>query len=112
MEKTIRVIILLIAICIAYKYVDPAPPNRIVISTSEGEGDYLDYAKQYKEIIEKSGVKLDIRESNGARENLKRLKDPKSDVDVAFVQDGLETKDSPVELVSLGSLYYEPLWIF
>src|SRR5262249_41813350 len=34
------------------------------------------------------------------------------DVDVAFVQDGLGSPDKYPDLVSLGSLYYEPIWIF
>ena len=97
---------------VAYKYVNPAPPNRMVITTGDGEGDYLSFAKQYKEIIKQDGVELEIRSSSGAMENYNRLKDPKSDVDAGFVQDGLGSTEDAPDLSSLGSLYYEPIWIF
>ena len=108
-------VLLAVALFVARKYVNPEPPNHIVISTGDGEGDYQAYADAYRDIIKREGIKLDIRPSSGARENLTRLIDPKSDVDVAFVQDGLEPKeekDQAIDLVSLGSLYYEPMWIF
>ena len=33
-------------------------------------------------------------------------------VEVAFVQGGLKSLVQNAQLVSLGSLYFEPLWIF
>jgi TRAP transporter TAXI family solute receptor len=108
-------VILTIVFLVARRYVNPQPPDHIVISTGDGEGDYQAYAEAYRDIIKQDGIKLVIRPSTGARENLRLLTDPKSDIDVAFVQDGLEAKeekDSPYDLVSLGSLYYEPMWIF
>jgi len=106
------IIVVLIAIVILYRVVDPAPANHLVISTSDGEGDYDQYAKLYQDIFKDDGIKLEIRQSTGSAENYARLKDPKSDVDVGFVQDGLGTPDDAPDLVSLGSLYYEPIWIF
>lgn len=104
-------LILVVALFIASRYTNPAPPSRIVISAGS-EGDYQSYAELYKDIIKKSGVALDVRPSKGTRENLALLKDPKSDVEVAFVQDGLDVDEESSNLVSLGSLYYEPLWVF
>ena len=101
-----------IVILLTYKFANPAPPNHMVITTGDGEGDYLTYAKLYKDIIKQDGVDLEIRSSSGAMENYNRLKDPKSDVDAGFVQDGLGTAEDAPDLSSLGSLYYEPLWIF
>ena len=106
------------ALCISilaffgYKYVNPAPPNHLVITTGDDEGDYQSYAKLYKDILKEDGVTLEIRPSSGAMENYKRLKDDKSDVDVGFIQDGLGSTDEAPDLSSLGSLYYEPVWIF
>src|SRR5476651_538833 len=97
----------IVALAIAYNYVNPAPPSHIVISTGDGEGDYQIYAKQYKEILKEDGVDLEIRTSSGAVENLQRLQDPKSDVEVGFTQDGLGSPDNAPDLSSIGSLYYE-----
>lgn len=97
---------------LAYRFTQPATPKRIVISTGNDEGDYTAYAKRYKDIIKEDGVELVIRPSSGAQENLQKLADDDSDVEVAFVQDGLGSPDKQPNLVSLGSLYYEPIWIF
>ena len=66
----------------------------------------------YQDTFHDEGVKLEIRKSSGAEENYQLLKNPKSDIDVGFVQDGLGSPEEAPDLVSLGSLYYEPLWIF
>src|SRR3954470_10313269 len=76
-----------------YVYVDPAPPKRFVISTGEEDGNYYQFAKGYAEQVKKDGgIDLKILESEGALDNLERLGDPKSDVDVAFVQDGIGSR--------------------
>ena len=105
-------ILILIAGFFGYKYINPAPPNHLVISTGDHEGDYESYAKLYKDILKEDGITLEIRPSTGAMENYQRLKDEKSDVDVGFIQDGLGSTDEAPDLSSLGSLYYEPIWIF
>ena len=50
----------------------------------------------------------------GARENLRLLRDMKEQVDVGFVQGGSNEDDRAEAggLVSLGSVNYEPVWIF
>ena len=104
--------LLVVAIIVAFKYIKP-PGSQIVISTSTDEGDYQTYAKLYQDIIKDEGVNLIIRPSAGAVENLHRLEDPHSDVDAGFLQDGLAaTSENGPDLVSLGSLYYEPVWVF
>jgi hypothetical protein len=45
-------------------------------------------------------------------ENLKRLSDPAFRVDVGFVQGGLTAGVDISDLVSLGSMFYEPLTVF
>jgi TRAP transporter TAXI family solute receptor len=96
----------------AYKFVEPAPPRTVVMSTGAEGGAYHAFGQRYQAILARDGVRLELRTSSGAVENLARLNDPASDVSLAFVQGGLATaKDAP-ELVALGSAYYEPLWVF
>jgi len=45
-------------------------------------------------------------------ENLKHLMDKSYKADIGFVQGGIINKDVPNDLVSLGSVSYEPLYIF
>jgi TRAP transporter TAXI family solute receptor len=101
-----------LALMAVYHFVDPAPPNRLVMSTGEAQSAYQDFGRRYQEILSRDGVQLELRTSAGAVENLQRLREPNGDVDVALVQDGLHTEQDGDTLLSLGSMYYEPLWVF
>ena len=105
-------ILFIIALIVGYKYLDPAPPTKLVISTGEDEGDCQFYAEKYREILKKDGIELEIRPSAGPLENLKKIEDENSDVDVGFVQDGIGSVEEEPDVISLGSLYYEPVWLF
>ena len=96
------------AFTLAFQFVDPAPPKTLSISAGSTEGAYYSYALKYKEHLAKQGITLEIHSSAGATENLQRLLS--EEVDLAFVQGGLAKEDSPLQ--SLGSLYFEPVWIF
>lgn len=99
---------------LAYKYARPAAPSDVGMSTGSAGGAYENFAQRYAKALAEEGITLKLRPSNGAVENLARLLDPKSDVDIAFVQGGVADRDKMQEgnLVSLGSMFYEPLWLF
>lgn len=92
----------------AYQFVSPAPPKSISISAGNIQGTYYSYAQKYKEELALDGIDLSILESKGSRENIKRLLN--NEADVALVQGGTAYADE--KLLSLGSLYYEPVSIF
>ena len=50
--------------------------------------------------------------TNGAVENLERLRDARAGVDAGFVQAGTTSERESPDLVSLGTVFYEPLWVF
>lgn len=62
--------------------------------------------------LAKNGVELRELPSAGSIENLKRLLDEDDDTEFALVQSGTANGVNTERLFSLGSLYYEPLWIF
>jgi TRAP-type uncharacterized transport system substrate-binding protein len=97
---------------IASKFIRPAPPNYLIISTGGDGGAYQLYAARYRQILARDGIELRERPSAGALENIKRLRDPTEEVDVAFVQGGSERGTEEDALVALGSFYFEPLWAF
>lgn len=96
----------------AAQFIQPAPPNRVVIATGGEGGAYQRFAALYKPLIERNGIKFIERTSAGAVENLALLRSADEELDVAFVQGGLGLGSDPAGLVSLGSIYYEPLWVF
>jgi len=103
----------IVGFIIAFQFVEPAPPNQIVIATGTPEGAYFAYGNEYSKILAKQhGVTLKVRETAGSAENIRLLEAPSDGVQIAFVQGGLKDEAKTDQLVTLGSLYYEPLWIF
>ncbi|MDB5802903.1 MAG: C4-dicarboxylate transporter substrate-binding protein [Betaproteobacteria bacterium] len=100
------------ALALLVLFVDPAPPDHISIAVGADEDAYRAYAEHYKAALARDKIILTLVPTTGAPENLKRLNDPAAGIDVAFLQDGLTNPQDSPHLSSLGSLYYEPLWIF
>jgi TRAP-type uncharacterized transport system substrate-binding protein len=89
-----------------------APPNTITIISGPEGSTFRKTAERYAKILQRSGVTLRILPSEGSVENIKRLADPSLKVDVGFVQAGVTKGVKTDKLVSLGSISYEPLFVF
>lgn len=98
-------------ILFAQKIVHPAPTSIRILSGPEGSS-YRRHAEKYKKIIEGYGVKVIVLPSQGAVDNLQRLADRKVQVDVGFVQGGLTDGIDVSRLVSLGSVFAQPLMVY
>jgi TRAP transporter TAXI family solute receptor len=106
------VVILVAAFWIAFQFVQPAPPKKVVMSRGSEGGAYEAYAKRYRELLAEDGVQVELRRSAGSVENLKLLMDGNSGVTIGFVQGGIAKPGDDEDLMSLAGLYYEPLWVF
>ena len=102
------IILIIAGFWVAYQFVAPSPPKKIVITTGSKTGTYYKIAQQYRIELAKEGIELEIISSSGSGENISRLLDKQADL--ALIQGG--TGNSEATLFSLGSLYYEPLWVF
>jgi NMT1-like family len=102
----------MIGIWVAIRFVRPAPPSSITITSGPDNSIFRNTAEKYRSILARNGITLRILPSNGSLENLQRLNDPSLHVDVGFVQGGMATDIKVEGLVSLGSLFYEPLAVF
>jgi len=113
---------LLLAIALlaaAYVVLDPTPPRHVVLATGTDQGAYAEFGKHYAELLKSYGITVELRATQGASENLALLRDARSGVDLAFVQGGSDDSDKrereenrDSDLVSLGSMFYEPVWLF
>jgi TRAP-type uncharacterized transport system substrate-binding protein len=108
-------------LALAYLVLQPQPPKRVVLATGISQGAYAEFGGRYKSLLARHGITVELRPTQGAAENLALLRDSRSGVDIAFVQGGTDpaggdaaTRDAEagVELVSLGSLFHEPVWLF
>jgi TRAP transporter TAXI family solute receptor len=106
-------IVIIGALCaLAYVIVDPAPPRHVTLATGQENSAYEEFGKKYAAALAKDGIKVTLGRSLGSQDNLQRLNEGK--VDVAFVQSG-STNEAEAQrkgLVSLGSLFTEPVWLF
>jgi TRAP-type uncharacterized transport system substrate-binding protein len=86
------------------------PPRSIAMATGPHGGGYYEIGRKYQALLARSGVQLRLVPTAGSLENLALLRDPHSGVQVALVQGGSISEAG--ELESLGTLFYEALWIF
>lgn len=105
-------LLILVGIGIAIAFVKPAVPHTLTITAGAKGSAFYQTAEEYRDILARDGVKLEILTSHGGEENLNRLDTPSFHTDVGFVQSGLADEKETEGLVSLGSIYYEPIWIF
>ena len=96
----------------ALEYFVPAPPAEFTIVTGSPNQTYESIGKRYQEILARSHVKVEVRNTPCAVENLKLLNDPKSGIQVGLVQGGVGNGDKSPDLLSLGRVTYQFFWIF
>jgi TRAP transporter TAXI family solute receptor len=104
--------LILLTMAATIAWLGPLPPKVVVMSTGAAGSDYEMYARQYQAILKRSGVQLRLEPSAGSLDNLRRLNDPHSGVTVAFAQGGLTSEAQSPDLESLGTLFYQPFWLF
>lgn len=114
------ILLALALLFVAYKVLDPNPPKKVVLATGADQGAYAEFGKRYAAALKQHGITVELRPTAGAAENLALLRDENSGVDLAFVQGGADVEYASTAdyeaanagLVSLGSLFHEPVWLF
>jgi TRAP-type uncharacterized transport system substrate-binding protein len=103
----------------AYVILDPTPPRRVVLATGPERSAYARWGELYAAELKRFGIQVELRHTLGSLQNRRLLRDPKESVDVAFVQGGSsdgaqanDKKDEMEALISLGTVAYDPVWIF
>jgi len=108
-----------IGFVVAFQFVQPAPPRHVVMTSGGESGAYYQFAKRYAAILARSGITLEVLTSEGSVQNLDRLKS--GEAQIGFVQGGViePVDESRIDeepenwgLLSLGSMFYEPVWVF
>ncbi|WP_319582400.1 TAXI family TRAP transporter solute-binding subunit [uncultured Pseudodesulfovibrio sp.] len=104
--------VLALALWVTFQFVKPLPPDKVVIVTGGEGGAYYAFAKEYEAFFKQHGFELEVRTSKGSMDNLSIIGDPESGVQAAFMQGGITSPEEHPYLESLGSLYFEPVWLF
>jgi TRAP-type uncharacterized transport system substrate-binding protein len=107
-----------LAIWLALHFVRPMPPRTLIMSGGPRGSSFETFAKRYGAILAENGINLKIVPSAGSLQNLDRLSEAHSHFDIALVQAGITETGTAKQgadtrnLVSLGSMFYQPLTIF
>jgi hypothetical protein len=116
LNRTAAIGVMLFAIVVIvfaiFWFIHSAPPRTLTITSGPPDSSFERFAKQYSNNLASKGVKLILLPSHGSLENLQRLGDPAFRVDIGFVQTGETNTDQGADLFSLGSVAYQPLFIF
>lgn len=107
--------ILLLAVgllVVAYWWLDPNPPKKVRLATGPAQSAYDEFGKRYQQALKRYGIDVVLVPSEGSPQNLRALREGRTDV--AFVQGGSGDRNANEDsgIVSLGSLFVEPLWLF
>ncbi len=100
------------AVWVAVKLIQPAPPDTLVILSGPEGSSFQNTAERYAKIIGTHVVKVKVVTTDGSEENLKLLLNKKTVADVALIQNGLADKAESQALMSLGTLYVQPILVF
>ena len=104
--------IIVLLFWVSYHYVKPFPPKSLVMATGMQGGGFAFFGERYRQILARDNIRLELRLSSGAVENLRLLRDKSQKVEAGFVQGGIAKSEETSDLVSLGNLTYTPLWVF
>lgn len=93
-------------------WLNPNPPKRVVLATGPEQSAYDTFGKRYAEALKRNGIAVELVRTQGSAQNLEMLR--REEVDLGFVQGGTADigYDDEDGIVSLGSLFVEPLWLF
>ncbi len=109
-----KVLILCLAtiLIVSLFVIDPIPARNIQVAFSGSDSGYALIARDQQIYLKDRGINLNTQGTNSSRESALLLVDPNSGVDLAFIQGGILDKKLAESIESLGSVAYEPVWIF
>ena len=95
---------------VAFIYaVRPFPPSEVTIATGQLGSTYDSVGQMYQAYFRKHGIELKLVPTHGAVDNNALLSEQK--VDAAFSQSGVPIPNVD-QVLSMGSIEFEPLWFF
>lgn len=110
------VVLAVLLLALAYWWLDPTPPKRVILATGPAQSAYDEFGKRYAKALSNRHFEVVLLPSEGSSANLQLLREGKADL--GFVQGGSALTDPPAtpasdaQVQSLGSLFVEPIWLF
>ena len=106
-------IVIFILLFVLLWIIRPAPPKVVEMAAGRPSDYTYALAQEYVAYFKKNGIHLQLISTDGTFDNLHRVRDPGDNIKIAFVQSGIPAaSDGEQRIVSLGSVDYEPIWLF
>lgn len=113
MEQKLLILILIAALGVIFYVLRPFPPRLIKMAGGVPDSGYTRLIRHAEKYFAANGVTLSEVYTQGSVENLQLISDPHSGVDAALLQGGVvHDTDVNFGIESLGSVAYEPVWVF
>lgn len=109
--RLILAIVLLVLLGLIY-FLNPLPDKKIIIATSGERSAYSLIADDQRAYLAQHDIQLEVLPTSDSVASARLVTDKKSGVNVALIQGGLLDESLAKQLRSLGSVAYEPVWIF
>jgi TRAP-type uncharacterized transport system substrate-binding protein len=101
-----------VGILLTFSLLRPTPPRSVVMAIDPDGSFSAELGKRYRELLARDGIDLRLVPTAGAVDSMDRLRDPKSGISIAIIPGGITNQEESPGLVTLGTLFYEPLWLF
>jgi TRAP-type uncharacterized transport system substrate-binding protein len=113
LHRTVALLLIaLVALALTATLWQSMPPRRLTMATGTAGGAYDAIGQRYRAILARHGVRLELVQTAGAVDNVARLRDPRAGVSVALVQGGITSESESPGIESLGTVGFEPVWVF
>lgn len=111
-EQKFLILLAFLLICAIIYKLELMPPNKVNIATAGPGSGYTKLVEASQPYLEKNGININIVSTRGSVENLSLVSNSET-VDAALIQGGINASEQELaKIVSLGSVGYEPVWIF
>jgi uncharacterized protein len=90
----------------------PTPPNKIVMTTGADNGLYYRFGQELAKELAKEKITLEVLPSAGSLENIERLNQAESKVQVGILQGGVGQVSESTNISALASVFDEQVWVF
>ncbi|MEY2681076.1 MAG: hypothetical protein RL661_1307 [Pseudomonadota bacterium] len=107
------IVVLVLGLAALFSLAKPAPPRVVRLAVGHPPDYSNTIAQKYVAFFRANGIDLQLVETEGSFDSLRRVSDDKDPIQAAFVEGGIrDTHEAHKELMSLGSIGYQPLWLF
>ncbi len=103
------VLMFVLGVLVFIYVVRPFPPRVVTIATGQPGSTYDSVGQLYQAYFRHHDIELKLVPTHGSVDNNQLISDQK--VDAAFSQSGVPIPN-PDQVISLGSIEFEPLWFF